>query len=388
MKFLERAWYSNTAWLRLLWPLHWLFLQLAARRRARLSRAAVASSVPVVIIGNISVGGTGKTPLLIALVKHLQSKGQRVGVVSRGYGSRAEAFPVHVSSGTAVDEAGDEALIIARHCGCPLVIDPDRVAAVTALVAAYPVDVILSDDGLQHYAMARDLEVIVVDGERRFGNGLCLPAGPLREPLARLGEASLVAVNGSKSAIAQLRDTLLSHGVVWASSGVDADELRRVGAQDDAMSVDYAEGFGIRVEADSFVNLLSGEKRPYAGAPFKMGSRLQAVCGLGNPSRFYGLLKKLPHLVTEHSFPDHHWFREGDFEGFDAIHPVVMTEKDAVKVAPFAEKNYWYLSIKVKLPERFLAAFDRRLADAQRVRATAATGGAPSTKELNRGIEE
>ena len=200
MRLIERAWYSKALWLHFLWPLHALFKGLAAQKEeASLLLLQEPWPVPVIVVGNISVGGTGKTPLLIALVTHLQKKGFKPGVVSRGYGSKAAIFPVAVTGGTAVEESGDEALLIAKHCGCPVVIDPDRVAAIECLLGEHSVDVVLSDDGLQHYAMARDIELIVVDGERKFGNELCLPAGPLREPLSRLGDADLILVNGSKA---------------------------------------------------------------------------------------------------------------------------------------------------------------------------------------------
>lgn len=371
-KFIERAWYSGALWLYALWPLQWVFTHLASRRRRRLSSAAERSPLPIVIVGNISVGGTGKTPLLIALCKHLQSKGFRPGVVSRGYGSKAPHYPFAVSTATPVKEAGDEALIIARHTQCPVIIDRDRCAAVSKLREEFSIDVVLSDDGLQHYSLERDIEIVVVDAQRGFGNGFCLPAGPLREPVARIAEADFVAVNGRKRDVACVRETLLANRVVWASSGRGARPVEnKDGAKDTTNTVNEttsvslpAEGFALRAEPDCFINLLSAEKRPYEGAPFKMGAKLQAVSGLGNPQRFYQLLAELPYTFEAHSFVDHHWFTEQDFEGFDSIQPIVMTEKDAVKVADFAEKNYWYLTIKVKLPDRFLVSFDKRLSAA------------------------
>ena len=371
-KFIERAWYSGALWLYALWPLQWVFTQLASRRRRRLSSAAERSPLPIVIVGNISVGGTGKTPLLIALCKHLQSKGFRPGVVSRGYGGKAPHYPFAVSAATPVKEAGDEALIIARHTQCPVIIDKDRCAAVSKLREEFSIDVVLSDDGLQHYSLERDIEIVVVDAQRGFGNGLCLPAGPLREPVARIAEADFVAVNGRKRDVACVRETLLANRVVWASSGRGARPVENKdggkGATNTINETDSislpAEGFALRAEPDCLINLLSGEKRPYEGAPFKMGAKLQAVSGLGNPQRFYQLLAELPYTFETHSFADHHWFTEQDFDGFDSIQPIVMTEKDAVKVEDFAEKNYWYLTIKVKLSERFLVSFDKRLSTA------------------------
>ncbi|MBL6753311.1 MAG: tetraacyldisaccharide 4'-kinase [Proteobacteria bacterium] len=367
MTFIERAWYHKALWLYALWPLHWLFTKLAARRRKLLSAKASSWPVPVVVVGNISVGGTGKTPLLIALVAHLQNQGINPGVVSRGYGSKSEDFPVNVTADTAVEESGDEALLIARHCGCPVVIDPDRVAAITCLLDQHSVDVVLCDDGLQHYAMARDIELIVVDGERQFGNGLCLPAGPLREPLSRLGEADLIIVNGTKAMATEVRATLLSNGVSCLSSVEKQSSWQPVQEKKKTEYRDSAQGFEMTIEPDCFINVLSRERRPYGGAPFKMGSRLQAVSGLGNPERFYSVLDELPHQVSRYSFRDHHWFRKEDFDalGLDDIQPIVMTEKDAVKIEHFARNNFWYLSIRCRLSENLLAAFDRCLATAR-----------------------
>ena len=367
MTFIERAWYHKALWLYALWPLHWLFTKLAARRRKLLSAKASSWPVPVVVVGNISVGGTGKTPLLIALVAHLQNQGINPGVVSRGYGSKSEDFPVNVTADTAVEESGDEALLIARHCGCPVVIDPDRVAAITCLLDQHSVDVVLCDDGLQHYAMARDIELIVVDAERQFGNGLCLPAGPLREPLSRLGEADLIIVNSTKAMAAEVRATLLSNGVSCLSSVEKQSSWQPVQEKKKTEYRDSAQGFEMTIEPDCFINVLSRERRPYGGAPFKMGSRLQAVSGLGNPERFYSVLDELPHQVSRYSFRDHHWFRKEDFDalGLDDIQPIVMTEKDAVKIEHFARNNFWYLSIRCRLSENLLAAFDRCLATAR-----------------------
>jgi len=367
MTFIERAWYHKAKWLYALWPLHWLFTKLAARRRKRLSVKAEKWPVPVVVVGNISVGGTGKTPLLIALVAHLKNQGINPGVVSRGYGGKSENFPVNVTGDTAVQESGDEALLIVRHCGCPVVIDPDRVSAITCLLDRYSVDVVLCDDGLQHYAMARDIELIVVDGERQFGNELCLPAGPLREPLSRLGEADLVVVNGAKAMSPEVRATLLNNSVSWSSNEEKQTSSQPLQVNGTTGYRYSAQGFAMTIEPDCFINVLSGERRPYGGAPFKMGSRLQAVSGLGNPERFYSILDELPHKVSRFSFRDHHWFKKEDFEalGLDDKQPIVMTEKDAVKIEHFAQNNFWYLSIRCRLSENFLAAFDRCLATAR-----------------------
>ncbi len=178
----EKAWYEHHRWVYLLAPLAWLFRRLARRRRRRLEESAVAVDVPVVIVGNISVGGTGKTPLLIALVQRLQQAGYRPGVVSRGYGGKAPQYPLMITPDTPVSHSGDEPLAIARATDCAVCVSPDRVEAAQTL-RKFGCDIVLSDDGLQHYRLARDLEIAVVDGARAFGNGWCLPVGPLREPV-------------------------------------------------------------------------------------------------------------------------------------------------------------------------------------------------------------
>ncbi|MEQ8953797.1 MAG: tetraacyldisaccharide 4'-kinase, partial [Gammaproteobacteria bacterium] len=188
--------YSDSAWRLLLWPLSLLFRLLTAIRR-RLQQGSARPPqprVPVIIVGNITLGGTGKTPLLIQLAKYLRKQGFKPGVVSRGYGAKTTTFPLQVSAKTTTESAGDEAVLIARESACPVVIDPDRTAALDYLLQHHEVDVVLSDDGLQHYKLYRDLEIAVVDGQRLFGNELCLPAGPLREPLSRLQEVDCIVV--------------------------------------------------------------------------------------------------------------------------------------------------------------------------------------------------
>ncbi|MDP6535657.1 MAG: tetraacyldisaccharide 4'-kinase [Gammaproteobacteria bacterium] len=311
----------------MLWPIAVLFQLLAKLRRGQQerNRRPPSRQIPVVIIGNIAVGGTGKTPLLIALANQLQESGLTPGIISRGYGGNSASYPLLVNTDCKVVECGDEALMLAEKTGCPLVIDPDRVAALEHLLVKTEVDVVLSDDGLQHYRLARQLEVCVVDGQRLFGNGMCLPAGPLREPISRLEQVDFIVVNAVDSAL--------------------PDSLR------------LAVPMGL--EPKYLINLATDEKRPFSGAPFNMGNVLQAVSAIGNPQRFYDLLEKLPYQMQPFSFPDHHLFSEEDFmsRGIDEHQPVVMTEKDAVKCRSFARNNYWYLSTELVLPAEFLNDF-------------------------------
>ncbi|MBT8147279.1 MAG: tetraacyldisaccharide 4'-kinase, partial [Gammaproteobacteria bacterium] len=299
--------------------------------------------VPVVVVGNISVGGTGKTPLIIGLGRALQKAGLTPGVISRGYLGKAPHYPFKVVSDSRVEEAGDEALLIARVLNCPMVVDPDRVQALEKLYSDYQCDVVLSDDGMQHYALPRDLEIVVVDGERLFGNGWCLPAGPLREPVSRLDSVPYIVVNGK-----------------W-NVQESPTELQRA--------------YQMSLKPTYLVNLLSGEKKPFRGAPFNMGTKVHAVTGIGNPNRFFDLLAVLPYEIERHDFPDHHPFSEQDFKALniDQRQPVVMTEKDAVKCQQFASANFWYLAVEVELPDELLHELlsdIQRLAEQRKVLAT------------------
>ena len=324
MSFLERAWHKRAGWLILLWPLSVLFQALTKIRRStqQLKDRPADLTVPVLVIGNISLGGTGKTPLLIALSQELQKQGFKPGIISRGYGGGAPSYPLAVDGDSDVHESGDEAFLIAEKTGCPVYVDPDRSAALHALLLHEDVDVVLSDDGLQHYKLYRDLEIVVVDGQRLFANGYCMPAGPLRESMTRLNEVQYIVVNG--------------------------EPVREI--------PQLASANTMQLEPRSFVNMVSGEKRPFSGAPFNMGNKLQAVSALGNPQRFYALLGRLPYQVETFSFPDHHNFTVADFEqqGIDTYQPVVMTEKDAVKCREFAKNNFWYLSVEVNLESQFV----------------------------------
>ncbi|MFW6092780.1 MAG: lipid A export permease/ATP-binding protein MsbA [Pseudomonadota bacterium] len=325
--WMARGWYSNGGWTRLLKPAAWLFQRLAARRRrahATGSRKPWYAPVPVVVVGNIAVGGTGKTPLVIYLAHWLRERGFSPGIVSRGYGGRS-ACPMTVGAATDPELAGDETPLIAGRTGCPVVVCPDRVRAVAHLLETAPVDIVISDDGLQHYALGRTLEIAVVDGSRGLGNGLCLPAGPLREPPERLDEVDLVVVNG-------------------AGLGLRDDECP------------------MTVTAGEFVRVTTGERLD-VGRFAALHPRAHAVAGVGNPARFARTLEGLGLQPLLHPFPDHHRF-EGSEVVFDDDLPVVCTEKDAVKLRLLEAlpQQCWYLEIDVALaPE-----CEARLAGAMR----------------------
>lgn len=319
MLWLQRQWFRLTPWHVVLLPLSILFGLVAALRRV-LYRAGLLRAIwlpaPVIVVGNISVGGTGKTPLVLWLADFLRQQGYRPGIVSRGYGGGTEGA-VEVDDRSDPAAVGDEPLLLARKSACPVWVGRDRVAAGNALLLAHPeCDVLVSDDGLQHYRLGRDMEIVVVDGERKFGNGLLLPAGPLREGVSRLGSVDAVVVNGgSLKAAMALRNE-----------------------------------FEMSLEGEVFCNLRQPELRARA-ADFD-GKKLHAVAGIGNPHRFFAHLRRLGLAFEEHAFPDHCVFRPQDLDYRDAD-ALLMTEKDAVKCAGFADERYWALAVEAILPPAF-----------------------------------
>jgi subfamily B ATP-binding cassette protein MsbA len=323
------AWYTDAFWIRLFTPVAYLYQTIAGWRRRWLgSRGSWKSSVPVVVVGNISVGGTGKSPLVIELVNHLKSLGMHPGVVSRGYGAKSRIYPVEVCASSSAAEVGDEPLMIFRRTGCPVMVDPDRVNAVKSLLNTHDCDVIVSDDGLQHYALDRDIEIAVVDGERGLGNGLCLPAGPLREPPSRLQEVDLVVINGDKTGFSSLTTSAISE---------------------------------MHVIPTRLVNLASGNDEKLESLA---GKTVHAVVGISNPNRFFASLKSLGCTIVPHQFPDHHAFSVAEITFDDGL-PVIMTEKDAVKLehqqASLAHSQYWYLEVSAQLAKDHVDALLHRV---------------------------
>lgn len=334
--FLQRAWYyGDKRWwllLPLLWPLSLVVAGLARLRRWRLQAAhdkgainrGTAHAAPVVVVGNISLGGTGKTPLIIALTEALQAAGWRVGIISRGYGGNAQQFPLQVTRETPTDVCGDEPKLLAQRTQVPLVVDPDRLRAKNYLLAQYDCNLVLSDDGLQHYRLARDVEIIVVDGARGLGNGLRFPAGPLREPASRLAEADFCVINSA----GPLHPSLTTG----------------------AAHAPCARAATMTLAPVALVNLASGEvRREFSRL---QAGQWQAVCGIGNPARFFFTLDQLQCRNTPHSFPDHHAFAPSDFAAWGDA-PVVMTEKDAVKCRAFAKPHWWYVQVAPQLSPGF-----------------------------------
>jgi tetraacyldisaccharide 4'-kinase len=266
--------------------------------------------VPVIVVGNITAGGTGKTPLVLWLCDFLREKGYEPGIVSRGYGGRGQTMEVRESS--APDIAGDEPVLLARRSRCPVWIGRDRVAAARALIAANPgCNVIVADDGLQHYRLQRDFEIAVVDGSRGTGNGLPLPAGPLRETTKRLAQVDAIVVTGN-------------------SFSPPASAV----------------SFAMALDGNEFRNLLNPAFHQEAGA--FLGKRVHAVAGIGNPARFFDHLQRLGLSFAAHAFPDHHAYSRTDLDFGDA-EAIIMTEKDAIKCVQFARENHWVLPVDARV---------------------------------------
>jgi tetraacyldisaccharide 4'-kinase len=287
----------------LLAPLGWAMAGLAGARRQLYRCGAMRTQrlpVPVVVVGNIFVGGTGKTPLVCWFCQRLQAMGRRPGIVLRGYRGRASSWPQRVTADSDPVLVGDEAVLLARRTNVPVAAGPRRAEAAALLVEA-GCDVVISDDGLQHYALDRDVEVAVVDAARGLGNGRCLPAGPLREPPSRLSTVDLVIANGGPSPLTPY------------SFELEAEPLRSL------------------LEDASLV--------PPSGGP------VHAVAGIGNPRRFFEYLRRQGFEPIEHPFPDHHRYQPGDLAFADEL-PVLITEKDAVKVYPFADRRHWVAPVR------------------------------------------
>jgi tetraacyldisaccharide 4'-kinase len=301
---IEHYWQIDHLFVRLLAPIAALFCMVATLRRRAYLRGWLQVQrlgVPVIIVGNITVGGSGKTPFLIWLAGYLRAAGLRVGVISRGYGGRSRIWPQLVSENSDPVQVGDEPVLISRRTGCPLAVGPDRVAAGNHLLAHHAVDVILSDDGMQHYRLGRDMEIAVMDQSRGLWNGRCLPAGPLRERPARLDGVDLVVTHGP-------------NGVM-------------------------------QLEGSDFIHLKDGHT---SNAADFVPKKVHAIAGIGDPARFFCALRALEFDTIEHAFPDHYAFRASDITFGDGM-PVVMTEKDAVKCREFAGDEHWYLPVQAKV---------------------------------------
>ena len=315
----DRLWYSGKRPLWPLYPLVWIYRAVAESRRRRAWQSRDESiPVPVVVVGNITAGGTGKSPLTAALTGLLQEQGWRPVILSRGYGGKADHYPLMVTRETGAGVAGDEPVMLAAQTGCPVVVDPDRKRGALWALKQKLGNILVCDDGLQHYRLPRDIELAVFDAARGIGNGALIPVGPLREPLERLASVEFVITNGGR-----------------------LDDL------------DHEHQFTMTLAATELRNLVTGDIFP---PEHLHGQRVRAVAGIGNPQRFFDTLKGLGAQVRPRALPDHHRFTAEDLRA-EQGEWLVMTAKDAVKCREFAPDNTWVLVVKAVLSESFRDAF-------------------------------
>lgn len=337
--WLTREWQRTSAWQTLLRPVSWLFRLLVAARRGAFSAGLLkshAAGVPVIVVGNITVGGTGKTPLVLALAAALETRRLHCGIVTRGYqrgDGGAGKKAIQILSGSETDALlSDEASLLASRSGVPVFACADRFKAAEQLLLKYPeVNVILSDDGLQHYALQRDLEICVIDGARGLGNGALLPAGPLREPPSRLNSVDAIVMNGDGS-----------NNALPLSSAIPA--------------------FHMVLANEVFINVKTGRRLQIDEALTKFQeNRIHALAGTGHPQRFFFHLGTLGFLLAgSQAFPDHHKYSAKDMPGPQAG-IILMTEKDAVKCGSFADERMWFMRVDAVLPEEFFEFVVKKL---------------------------
>ena len=311
MKWLTDSWYQLKPIRYLLLPISILYQFVMALRQLAYKTGLLKQqhlSVPVIIIGNITVGGTGKTPVVIWLAEQLKQAGYKPGIISRGYGGQAQAehYPQAVRATSDPNIVGDEPVIISQQTDCPMAVSPKRVDAAQYLIDTHQCNVIISDDGLQHYALARDIEIAVIDGSRLFGNRYCLPAGPLREPIVRLRHVDFIIFNGNNS------------------------------------NADYV----MQLNPGPVINV--ADNRVQRTLTDFADQMVHSIAGIGHPERFFNYLTDAGLTITPHHFADHYRFRAIDLH-FNDTNPILMTEKDAIKCRTFATDNMWYIPVKASI---------------------------------------
>ena len=317
---IEKLWYGKNKSFWLLLPFSFLYGLISCVRR-QLYKLGIFKSwqspVPIIVIGNLSAGGNGKTPLAISLIEALKAKGLKVGLVSRGYGGKSNHYPLILDENTSTKQAGDEPVLIYHRTHVPVAVAPKRIDAVKALLDSHQLDVILTDDGLQHYALARDIEIVVVDGKRLFGNGWWIPAGPMRERRSRLKSVDLIIINGDSS--------------------------------EDFINQYPDRTFTMQLIPDHVVNLSTNKQCELSAL-----HHIYAIAGISNPKRFFDMLIKMnADLLHTESFADHQNFSLPLLEKIAASNQtLLMTEKDAVKCRQFALPNWWYLPIDATIPDQ------------------------------------
>lgn len=366
-RWLESIWYdknkTSSISRLLLIPLSYLYSAINNYQRktqtANLLKSGTKLSCPVIVVGNITVGGTGKTPLTIHIVKLLQQAGYKPAIITRGYGGKATIWPQSVVADSDASIVGDEAVLMASSTAVPVYAGANRLESIEQLLKAHDCDVIVSDDGMQHYKLPRDIQIAVIDGERQLGNGYCLPAGPLREKKERLKDCDLIVVNGQKTQFIELNHD----GSDTASNETANHDVENHDIENRDIESYEIESFEMSLSGQTLINLLTLETKPLNDFD---GQTIQALTGIGNPQRFYSSLKAQGLKVIENSFPDHYAFEKSDLN-FDEASTVIMTEKDAVKCKPLisdslnGSKQYWCLPVTAKLPNEFNIALLTKL---------------------------
>jgi len=321
---LERHWYRRSlTWLTfILLPVSLLFRLIVNVRVLLFKHHLIKTthfSVPIIVIGNITTGGTGKTPLVIALATLFKNQQWRPGIISRGMGGAKQEKPLWIDSQSEPQNVGDEAILLARQTACPVVICADRVAAAKELLTHSNCNIIISDDGLQHYRLGRKIEIAVIDGDRQLGNGYMLPAGPLRESEERLKKVDFIVQQGGEK---------------------------------------HSSYFKMQLKGETLVSM-SHSQKAIPLLDFK-NKKIHAIAAIGNPTRFFAALRGQGFDVIEHIFPDHYLYQQQDFNFSDSL-PIVMTEKDKVKCETFADERFWYLPVTAVLDREFIEGVIRKL---------------------------
>jgi tetraacyldisaccharide 4'-kinase len=316
-KMFLAAWYGSSKWTVILWPLMILYRYVVTTRRAEYlaNKRPSTSQVPVIVVGNITVGGTGKTPVVQALVRYLQQQGYRPGIISRGYGGQVSTFPYSIQAIDGSDYVGDEPYMLFHSLNVPVVIDPQRKQAL-AHVLTLGVDIVISDDGMQHYNLPRDIEICVLDGSRGLGNQQLIPVGPLREPISRLKSVDFTLESSNERS----NDSFIIQPIAW-------------------------------------VNVKTGRRVALEKLHFE--DRVDAIAGIGNPEKFFDSLGVLNIHCTTTAFADHYAYNLTDLKQFTG--QVLMTEKDAVKIKPFAHENMWFLEIQASVSDVFYERFSQKI---------------------------
>lgn len=335
---LQKAWYSKTKWVWCLAPLSLLFWLLSSLRRLLFTLGVLSSkgaNIPVVVIGNIGIGGNGKTPLVLALVRDLCARGYSPAVLSRGYGGNQSQFPYRVKVDDSAQVVGDEPALIVKRYNTPTVIDPIRARGVEFIEHNISANVIICDDGLQHYAMKRDIELCVID-KRGLGNGYLLPMGPLREGKWRLANVDAVIQN-----------------VGFSQSKESSNSIQKTSTPEFSMSLQPMCWINIKSKEHKSLD----EFKAILNHTTKAGLQVNALAGIGDPKRFFDTLADMNiNTTTQIGFADHHQFEISDIP---AHNMVLMTEKDAVKCTEFAHGNCWYLQISAHLPDTFFKLIEQ-----------------------------